>query len=95
MPTDQLPLETEWVWGLFEVTYENAVFLPRWQAEHLAALNDALRSTTWGEMRAAMAKAGQDTSEWLWDAPPDDTDPFNPEQAPGYSDGEWPQCSTR
>jgi hypothetical protein len=37
-----------------------------------------------------MAKAGQDTSKWLWDAPPVDTDLFDPEQAPGFSDGRWP-----
>jgi hypothetical protein len=90
MTTDQRPLETEWVWGPCDVTYENAVFLPKSKAEHLAALNDAMQSPAWGEMRAAMAEAGQDTSGWLWDAPPDDTDPFSPEQAPGHSDGDWP-----
>jgi hypothetical protein len=31
---------------LFDVIYEGAVFLPRAQGEHLAALNDALRART-------------------------------------------------
>ena len=71
------------------------VFIPRAEAERLKALQDALNSATWGEVRRRLRP---DLYEELLDqcrdeleSDPGDDESFDPDAVPGHADGDWPE----
>lgn len=82
---------------VFGIVDSRVIFLPRTDALHLAGLNDALLSPTWGELRRRMEALGEEVSggDGWWDEDedeggPSDDQPFDAQAAPGYADGDWP-----
>lgn len=73
---------------------DSLVVMPLSEARRLAALNRALEdSSTWRELQAAIAEDPV-TIDYLKDAYdgelPDAADPVDPEELPGFADGDWP-----
>lgn len=76
---------------------DSVVFAERQRAERVAQISDALEnSTTWGEFRRALPageweqrfQAYYDDAE---EQPPADEDPFDAEEIPGYTEGDYPE----
>lgn len=95
------------VYGVFSRSGSpsDAVFLPREQAEHTAAMFRAFCSVdTWGELRQALTREqASDLGAWLKTnkrvsrtrRPPKNEAPFHPEDIPGLFDGAWPPWPDR
>jgi len=70
------------------------VVIPLTEARQLAALNDALeQSTSWGDFlqRVADDHATQSyLADQYGDELPDEDEPFDADEVPGFADGFWP-----
>jgi len=89
----------EIVYGIDALTGQ-AVFGPRSDAESIQRMFDVVEAKTWGEVRGilkpaefAQLKEGytfrlNDTDDPTYE--PADDEPFDPDDAAAYSDGDWP-----
>jgi hypothetical protein len=79
---------------VFDVFDGALVVMPVAEARRLARLNDALAdSSTWREFLSRVASDGETTGyledQYGGELPRPD-DPFDPEDIPGFRDGDWP-----
>jgi hypothetical protein len=90
---DKQPVTTnETVYG---APFDDLIFIPRERAQHLVAIHHALgTASTWGEfLRLLPQDARAEVEQWFTEDElerPADDQPFDRDNVPGVSDGDWP-----
>ncbi len=78
------------VWGEGDYSW---IFLPRDDAEYWGAINTAIHTGTWGDLKGAVdSNPVRGGWEDMIDPeePPDLDDRVDPDSVPGYADGDYP-----
>jgi hypothetical protein len=80
------------VYGMLEMTEPELIFVPVAQAKRLRYLRYAMdKANTWGELFTMLPPELVDyVTDAFYDELPEDDEPFNPHDVPGYSEGDWP-----